>query len=150
VEMKALTDEHGFMQSSQDLIFWSREMREVKYLEHCAMLLERGNITEAEIIHTQAMWLDAQAKNIFVHLYYASGVRPEAVQELLSQNMAEKSRYLLWIWNVEVDKYRTKKAEGYEQLDAIWNDPIFEKERRIFYDLRGRGPMKGMRMKEEY
>ena len=34
VEMKALSH-HTFGQSWLDLLFWSREMREVKYLEHC-------------------------------------------------------------------------------------------------------------------
>ena len=48
VEMKALSH-HTFGQSWLDLLFWSREMREVKYLEHCVTLLERGNITEEEI-----------------------------------------------------------------------------------------------------
>lgn len=150
VEMKALSDNHKFMKSWLDMIIWSRNMREVKYLEYCAELLERGNITEAEIIHTQAMWLDAQAKDIFDYLYYASGVRPEAVQELISQDMAPTSRYILKIWSIELEKYRMRKAEGWEQLDRIWNDPLFVKEKDIFYELREKGPAKGLRGKGEF
>lgn len=150
VEMKALTDSHEFMQSWLDLVTYHSQMREVKYLEYCAGLLERGNITEDEIIQTQAMWLDAQAKDIFVGLYYSSGIRPEAVQKLISPEMADTSRYILKIWSVESEKYRFRKADGYQELDAIWTDPQFEKEREVFFELQERGPMKGIRMKSEY
>lgn len=150
VEMKALTDSHEFMQSWQDLVTYHPQMREVKYLECCAGLLERGNITEDEIIQTQAMWLDAQAKDIFDELYYSSGIRPEAVQKLISPEMAETSRYILKIWSIESQKYRSKKAASYQELDAIWTDPQFEKEKEVLFDLQDRGPMKGIRMKNEF
>ena len=150
VELKALADECAFRKSWLDLLFWSREMREVKYLEHCAMLLDRGNITEEEIIDAQAMWLDCQAKDIFPALYYRSGIRPEAVQKLISPEMAEKSRYILKIWSIEMQKYFPRRAEGWEQLEAIWKDPVFQKERKIFYELQDRGPMPGMRFEGDY
>lgn len=149
VEMKVLS-RRSFGESWLDLLFWSREMREVKYLEHCVMLLERGNITEAEIIHSQALWLDSQAKTIFPDLYYRSGIRPEAVQKLISPEMAEKSRYILKIWSIELQKYFPHRAEGYEQLEAIWNDSVFQKEREIFYELRDRGPIPGLRFEGDY
>ena len=151
VEMKALTDAHSFVQSWQDTIIYSSKMREVKYLEYCAELLDRGNITEEEIIQTQAMWLDGQAKDIFGELYRTSGIRPEAVQKLISPEMADTSRYILKIWNNESLKYRLSKAEGYQALDAIWKDPIFEKEKEIFYELQERcGPLKGLRFEEDF
>ena len=149
VEMKVLS-RRSFGESWLDLLFWSREMREVKYLEHCVMLLERGNITEAEIIHSQALWLDSQAKTIFPDLYYRSGIRPEAVQKLISPEMAEKSRYILKIWSIELQKYFPHRAEGYEQQEAIWNDSVFQKEREIFYELRDRGPIPGLRFEGDY
>ena len=149
VEMKVLS-RRSFGESWLDLLFWSREMREVKYLEHCVILLERGNITEAEIIHSQALWLDSQAKTIFPDLYYRSGIRPEAVQKLISPEMAEKSRYILKIWSIELQKYFPHRAEGYEQLEAIWNDSVFQKEREIFYELRDRGPIPGLRFEGDY
>ena len=149
VEMKALSH-RSFGKSWLDLLFWSREMREVKYLEHCAMLLERRNITEEEIIHSQAMWLDCQAKDIFTELYYRSGIRPEAVQKLISPEMAETSRYLLKIWSAELLKHLHQKTDGCESLEAIWNDPVFMKEREIFYELRDRGPVPGMRFEGDY
>lgn len=150
VEMKVLRDHSIMGKSWLDLLFWSREMREVKYLEHCALLLERGDITEEEIIDTQAMWLDCQAKKIFSELYYRSGVRPEAVQKLISPEMAEKSRYILKIWSAELQKNLYQKAEGYEQLEAIWNDPVLKQEWGIFCELRERGPIPGLRSKAEY
>ena len=150
VELRALTDQHRFITSWQDLIIWSMEMREVKYLEHCAVLLARGDITEEEIIDTQAMWLDCQARDMFSELYYRSGVRPEAVQKLISPEMAEKSRYILRIWSAELQKNLYQKAEGYEQLEAIWNDPVLKQEWEIFCELRGRGPIPGLRSKTEY
>ena len=150
VEMKVLSDYSFAGKSWLDLVIWSREMREVKYLEHCAMLLKRGNITEEEIIDTQAMWLDCQARDIFSELYYRSGVRPEAVQRLISPEMAEKSRYILKIWSAELQKSLYLKAEGYEQLEAIWNDPVLQQEWSIFCELRDRGPIPGLRNEEEY
>lgn len=149
VEMKSLTDRTAFHQSWLDILLCSREMREVKYLEYCAMLLERGEITDEEIIQTQAMWLDGQAKDIFSELYYTSGIRPEAVQKLISPEMAETSRYLLKIWSIELQKYCTQKAEGYEKLEVIWHDPVFEKERGIFCELLEYGPIAGMRCETE-
>ena len=149
VEMKLLSH-HAFGKSWLDLLFWSREMREVKYLEHCVMLLERGDITEEEIIHSQALWLDCQAKDVFPELYYRSGIRPEAVQKLIGPEMAETSRYLLNIWSTELLKHLHQKAEGHEQLEAIWNDPVFQKEREIFYALRDRGAAAGMRFAGDY
>ena len=115
-----------------DLLFWSREMREVKYPEHCVALLERGDITEEEIIDTQAMWLDCPAKDIFPDLYCRSGIRPEAVQKLIRPEMAESSRYLLKIWSTELHKHYVRQTEGYDQLEAIWNDPVFWQEKEIF------------------
>ena len=150
VELKALTDQHKFITAWQDLIFWSREMREVKYLEHCVQLLERGDITEEEITLTQALWLDAQAKDIFYPLYRTSGIRPEAIELLIQPQMAESSRHILRIWDLEQDKYRKRKAEGFEKLEAIWNAPVLAGEREIYYDLRSRGPRKGSRSKEDY
>lgn len=150
VEMKALTDSPEFMKSWQDLVTYHPQMREVKYLEYCAELLDCGDITEDEIIETQAMWLDAQAKDIFSELYYSSGVRPEAVQKLISPEMADTSRYILKIWSIESQKYRSRKATGYQELDAIWTDPQFEKEKEVFFDLQERGPMKGIRLKDEF
>ena len=150
VEMKALSDHSIMGKSWLDLLLWSREMREVKYLEHCALLLERGDITEEEIIDTQAMWLDCQAKDMFSELYYRSGVRPEAVQKLISPEMAEKSRYILKIWSAELQKNLYLKAEGYEQLEAIWNDPVLKEDWDVFCELRNRGPIPGLRSKEEY
>lgn len=150
VEMKALSDHSIKGKSWLDLLLWSREMREVKYLEHCALLLERGDITEEEIIDTQAMWLDCQAKDMFSELYYRSGVRPEAVQKLISPEMAEKSRYILKIWSAELQKNLYMKAEGYEQLEAIWNDPVLKEEWDVFCELRNWGPIPGLRSKEEY
>lgn len=150
VEMKRLTDRAIPGKSWLDLLFWSREMREVKYLEHCALLLERGDITEEEIIDTQAMWLDCQARDMFSELYYRSGVRPEAVQKLISPEMAEKSRYILKIWSVELQKNLYQKAEGYEQLEVIWNDPVLKQEWGIFCELRERGPIPGLRREAEY
>lgn len=150
VEMKALSDHSIIGKSWLDLLFWSREMREVKYLEHCALLLERGDITEEEIIDTQAMWLDCQARDMFSELYFRSGVRPEAVQKLISQEMAEKSRYILKIWSVELQKNLYQKAEGYEQLEVIWNDPVLKQEWGIFCELRERGPIPGLRNEAEY
>ena len=134
VELKALTDSHEFMQSWEDLIIWSRDMPEIKYLEHCAMLLDRGNITEEEIIHTQALWLNAQTKDRFYQMY-TSGICPEAVEKLIRPEMAETSRYFLWIWSMELDKYRKQKAEGLKKLEEIWNDPVFKEEREIYYEL---------------
>ena len=150
VEMKALTDSHRFMQSWQDMVTYSPRMREVKYLEYCAGLLDRGDITEEEIIKTQAMWLDAQAKDIFSELYYTSGIRPEAVQKLISPEMADTSRYILKIWNIESQKYLMRKSEGYQALDAIRTDPIFEKEKEVFFYLQEIGPIKGIRTEDEF
>ena len=150
VEMKVLRHHRIPGKSWMDLLFWSREMREVKYLEHCVMLLERGNITEEEIIHSQALWLDCQAKNIFTELYYRSGIRPEAVQQLISPEMAETSRYLLKIWSTEVLKHLHQKAGAREQLAAIWNDPLFDEERDIFFELQNQGPVAGMRFEGDY
>lgn len=150
VEMKALSDHSIKGKSWLDLLLWSREMREVKYLEHCALLLERGDITEEEIIDTQAMWLDCQAKDMFSELYYRSGVRPEAVQKLISPEMAEKSRYILKIWSAELQKNLYQKAEGYEQLEVIWEDPVLKQEWGIFCELRERGPIPGLRSEAEY
>ena len=150
VEMKTLSHHSIPGKSWLDLLFWSWEMREVKYLEYCAMLLERGNITEEEIIHSQALWLDCQAKDIFTELYYRSGIRPEAVQKLISPEMAETSRYLLKIWSSELLKHLHHKTDGYEKLEAIWNDPVFVKEREIFYELRDRGPVPGLRFDGDY
>ena len=149
VEMKVLSH-HPFSKSWLDLVTYSPEMREVKYLEDCVMLLERGNITEEEIIDTQARWLDCQAKDIFPELYYHSGFRPEAVQKLISPEMAESSRYLLQIWSTELHKYHVRRAEGYEQLEAIWNDPVFWEEKAIFNHLRDRGPIPGLRFEGDY
>ncbi|MBR2308962.1 MAG: hypothetical protein IKA47_00285 [Oscillospiraceae bacterium] len=150
VEMKKISRHSIPGKSWLDLLFWSREMREVKYLEHCVTLLERGSITEEEIIDTQAMWLDCQAKDIFPELYYRSGIRPEAVQKLISPEMAETSRYLLKIWSTELLKCLHQKLDGHEQLEAVWNDPVFMKEREIFYELRDRGPLPGMRFEGDY
>ena len=150
VEMKK-TSRHSILGNSWlDLVTCSSEMREVKYLEHCVMLLARGDITEEEIIDTQAMWLDCQAKDIFPNLYYRSGIRPEAVQKLISPEMAESSRYILKIWSTELHKYYVRQAEGYEQLEAIWNDPVFRRERDIFCELRDRGPIPGLRFDGDY
>ncbi len=150
IEMKALSHHSIPGKSWLDLLFWSPEMREVKYLEDCVILLERGNITEEEIIHSQAMWLDCQTKDIFTELYYRSAIRPEAVQKLISPEMAETSRYILKIWSTELLKHLHQKTDGYEQLEAIWNDPVFQKEREIFYELRERGPIPGLRFEGDY
>lgn len=150
VEMKKISRHSIPGKSWLDLVTYSPEMREVKYLEHCAMLLERGGITEEEIIASQAMWLDCQAKDIFPSLYYRSGIRPEAVQKLISPEMAESSRYLLKIWSTELHKYYVRRAEGYEQLEDIWNDPVFWQEKEIFYNLRDRGPIPGLRFEGDY
>ncbi len=150
VEMKVLSHHSIPGKSWLDLVTYSPEMREVKYLEDCVMLLERGNITEEEIIDTQAMWLDCQAKDIFPGLYYRSGIRPEAVQKLISPEMAESSRYLLKIWSTELHKYYVRRAEGYEQLEVIWNDPVFQQEREIFCELSDRGPIPGLRFEGDY
>ena len=149
VEMKVLS-RRSFGKSWMDLVTQSPKMREVKYLEHCVMLLERGNITEEEIIQSQAMWLDCQAKDIFTELYYRSGIRPESVQKLISPEMAETSRYLLKIWSTELLKHLHQKTDGYEKLEAIWNDPGFVKEREIFYELWDRGPIPGLRFEGDY
>ena len=149
VEMKVLS-RRSFGKSWLDLVTQSPKMREVKYLEHCVMLLERGNITEEEIIQSQAMWLDCQAKDIFTELYYRSGIRPESVQKLISPEMAETSRYLLKIWSTELLKHLHQKTDGYEKLEAIWNDPGFVKEREIFYELWDRGPIPGLRFEGDY
>lgn len=150
VEMKKISRHSMPGKSWLDLVTCSSEMREVKYLEYCVMLLERGNITEEEIIDTQALWLDCQSKDIFPVLYYRSGIRPEAVQKLISPEMAESSRYLLKIWSTELHKYYVRRAEGYEQLEANWNDPVFRKERDIFCELRDRGPIPGLRFEGDY
>lgn len=106
---------------------------------------------ELSIIQTQAMWLDGQAKDIFGELYRTSGIRQEAVQKLISPEMADTSRYILKIWNNESLKYRLSKAEGYQVLDALWTDPIFEKEKEVFYELQERGgPLKGLRFEEDF
>ena len=149
VEMKVLS-RRSFGKSWLDLVTQSPKMREVKYLEHCVTLLERGNITEEEIIQSQAMWLDCQAKDIFTELYYRSGIRPESVQKLISPEMAETSRYLLKIWSTELLKHLHQKTDGYEKLEAIWNDPGFVKEREIFYELWDRGPIPGLRFEGDY
>lgn len=150
VEMKVLSDHSIMGKSWLDLLFWSRKMREVKYLERCAVLLERGDITEEEIIDTQAQWLDCQAKDMFTELYYRSEVRSEAVQKLISPEFADKSRYILKIWSTELQKYLNQKAEGYEQLEAIWNDPVLKQEWEVFCELRDRGPIPGLRSEAEY
>ena len=149
VEMKVLS-RRSFGKSWLDLVTQSPKMREVKYLEHCVTLLERGNITEEEIIQSQAMWLDCQAKDIFTELYYRSGIRPESVQKLISPEMAETSRYILKIWSTELLKHLHQKTDGYEKLEAIWNDPGFVKEREIFYELLDRGPIPGLRFEGDY
>jgi len=150
VEMKALSHHTIIGKSWLDMLFWSREMREVKYLEHCVTLLERGSITEEEIIDTQAMWLDCQAKEIFPELYCCSGIRPEAVQKLISPETAESSRYILKIWSTELQKFVFQRADGYEQLETIWNDPIFQQEREIYHNLVDRGPIPGLRSESDY
>ena len=149
VEMKVLS-RRSFGKSWLDLVTQSPKMREVKYLEHCVTLLERGNITEEEIIQSQAMWLDCQAKDIFTELYYRSGIRPESVQKLISPEMAETSRYLLKIWSTEILKHLHQKTDGYEKLEAFWNDLGFVKEREIFYELWDRGPIPGLRFEGDY
>lgn len=58
VEMKKVRHQSISGKTWLDHLFWSRKMREVKHLEHCVMLLERGGITEEETVDTQAMWLD--------------------------------------------------------------------------------------------
>lgn len=148
VEFMALTDEHAFMKSWLDMVGFSENMREVKYLKYCADLLARGDITDAEIVHTQALWLDAQARDIFPYLYRS--VRPEAREELLSPHMAGTSRYLVWIWRMESLKYQLKKKEGYETLAQIWDDPVLKKEWDVFLDFLNRGPAMGSRSKREF
>jgi len=145
VEMQALTGKNSFFDSWLDLVSVYSQMRELRYLEHCAALLERGNITEAEIIYTQALWLDAQAKDIFPWLYGNSNIRPEAVELLLSPEMAKESRYLLMIWEMECMKYRVRRAEGWEKLEERWFDETFVSQRDIFWELRSWGPLKGLR-----
>lgn len=150
VEMKRLTADSIPGKSWLDLLFWSREMREVKYLERCAALLARGGITDEEIIDTQAMWLDCQSRNHFNWLYRCSGIRSEAVQKLIRPETAEKSRYILGIWSTELQKYLNQNAEGSEQLEAIWNDPVWNQEWDIFAELLNRGPLPGLRCEEDY
>ncbi len=149
VEMKVLSH-RSFGQSWLDLVTQSSKMREVKYLQYCVMLLERGSITEEEIVYTQALWLDCQAVTIFPDLYYRSGIRPEAVQKLISPEMAETSRYIIKIWSSELLKHIHQKTDGYEKLEAIWNDPVFAEEQEIFYELRDRGPAPGLRFEGDY
>lgn len=150
VQMKKVSRHSIPGKSWLDLVVYSPEMREVKYLEHCVMLLEQGNITEEEIIHSQALWLDCQSRDIFTELYFRSGIRPEAVQKLISPEMAEKSRYLLKIWSNELLKHLHQKTDGYAQLSAIWNDQVFQKEWKVFYELQDRGPIPGMRFNGDY
>ena len=52
VEMKQLRHYAPMGNSWLDLVTCSAQMREAKYLEHCAQLLDRGDITEEEIIET--------------------------------------------------------------------------------------------------
>ena len=107
-------------------------------------------LTEEEIIHSQAKWLDCQAKDIFPGLYFTSGIRSEAVQKLISPEMAETSRYLLKIWSIELLKHLHQQTDGHGKLQAIWNDPVFQNERDVFYELQERGPIPGMRFEGDY
>ena len=150
VEMKQLRHYAPMGNSWLDLVTCSAQMREAKYLEHCAQLLDRGDITEEEIIETQAMWLDCQARDIFPELYYRSGIRPEAVARLISPRWAEKSRYILEIWSTELMKCLYPKVPCSEEMDAIWFDPIFCAERDIFHALQERGPIPGIRLESDY
>lgn len=148
VEMEALTDCSAFIHGCRELM-GHPYLPEVKYLEFCAELLNHGDITEEEIIHTQAMWLNAQIKDMFDDLYHSSDIRPEAVQKLLSPEMAESSRYLLKIWHFECKKYKYQKAPGYQALDKIFTDPVLEKEEAVFWELYNRGPALGFRFKDD-
>lgn len=148
VEMEALTQDHVFMQSWLDMVITDPRMREIRYLDHCARLLERGNITEEEITFSHALWLDAQAKDTFHWLYVSSGIRPEAVQLLLSPELGEQGRYLLWIWEMESMKYSWNRPEGWEQVEAVRQSDSFWKDRALFTELRDRGPRRGSRMWE--
>ena len=145
VEMEALTTAHAFYRSWLDLVVSDPRMREVRYLDHCAGLLERGNITEEEIDHSQALWLDAQASETFSWLYMSSGIRPEAVRLLLTREQAQDSRYLLRIWEMESMKYRYERPEGWEKVEAVWQSDSFWKDRWLFARLRDLGPRRGSR-----
>lgn len=149
VEMEALTDCSAFMQVYRRQLLGHPYMPEVKYLEHCAALLNRSDITEEEIIQTQAMWLNAQERDLFDELYHSSGVRPEAVQKLINPEMAETSRYILKIWHFESKKYKCQKAPGYQALDEIFTDPVLEKEEAVFWELYNRGLSLGFRFKDD-
>lgn len=150
VAVKALSGSSSFTQSWADMVMVHPEMREIRYLDHCARLLDRGNITDEEIIESQAMWLDAQASDIFGWLYCASGVRPEAVAMLLSPEWAEKSRYLLRIWDMETMKYTMKEKKGSPLMQQGLAEDAFRREVTIYAELRDRGPRKGSRWKEDY
>lgn len=149
VEMEALTDCSVFMQVYRRQLLGHPYMPEVKYLEHCAALLNRGDITEEEMIQTQAMWLNSQTRDLFDDLYHSSGVHPEAVQKLLSQEMADTSQYILKIWHFESRKYKFQRGPGYQALDAIWTDPLLEKEKDVFWELCNMGPALGFHFKDE-
>lgn len=145
VEMKALTGKRSFHPSWLDMVTVHSQMREIRYLDHCADLLERGNITQEEITHTQALWLDAQAKDIFSWLYENSGIRPGAVEQLLSPEMAENSRYILQLWSTELMKRVCCRADGWKQLKDCWFTETFNDQREIYWYLYDRGPLKGIR-----
>ena len=59
-------------------------------------------MTEEQIIHSQALWLDAQCSQTFRWLYYHSGVRPDAVLELMRYDPDSKTRHLLNIWMYQI------------------------------------------------
>lgn len=148
VEMKAYCDDGSFMQSWLDLVSSHPQMREIRYLEYCARLLQQGDITEEEITQSQAMWLDAQAGDIFPWLYFRSGIRPGAVQRLLSPQMAEKGRFTGKLWIYECMKYIQWKEQGYHTLHSLLTQNV--PARDVYYELLDRGPMIGMRMESEY
>lgn len=96
---EAYTAQAKFRPSFLDMIFIDPEnAREVKYLEHAAQLLNDAELTDEEITHAQALWLDAQCEDAFNWLLRDSGIRPEAVEELLRPSMDDPPRHLLTLW----------------------------------------------------
>lgn len=126
LELKAFRNETTFEPSKMEvLIIDQKNGREVQYLNYCAQLLNGDEVTEAQITHSQALWLDAQCREALDWLYYHSGVRPDAVRELLSRDGVNQSRHLLDLWIFQiVEVLRSKEDKVLERMIRLWQEQM--------------------------
>jgi len=102
VAYKSFTEDTEFKQSFLDRLFPVSYKKEREYLQHCVQLLEQKELSEEEIIESQAMWLDVQAGSVTHWAQMCSGIRAEAMHKLLSCDSNCVPRNLATIWKNEM------------------------------------------------